>query len=221
MAARSSNRLNWDPTKHYQDPKVAENYDRERFDSVAGRVYKALERTSLLRAFGRMSPGETILDLPCGTGRLAEVLLEAGYRVIGADISDAMLDVARRRLARFGEAFTTRIVDAFAVDKVNPVAPAVLCARVLMHFPLEDQIRFVRGASAFSSKYVVITHSLSTPYQRARRAVKRLLGHQRPAAYPITNRELERLLRETGLREVARYRPMPAVSEAIIVVATK
>lgn len=48
--------------------------------------------------------GDPILELGCGTGRLMDPLLDAGFRVTGLDSSAAMLDRARARLAARREA---------------------------------------------------------------------------------------------------------------------
>jgi SAM-dependent methyltransferase len=40
----------------------------------------------------------TVVDLGCGSGVLAGIVARAGYRVIGSDISDAMVAIARRRV---------------------------------------------------------------------------------------------------------------------------
>jgi len=42
--------------------------------------------------------GRTILDLCCGTGRLSTALADRGFRVVGVDRSDAMLERARASL---------------------------------------------------------------------------------------------------------------------------
>lgn len=42
--------------------------------------------------------GSTILDVACGTGHYAEQLLDAGYRLHLSDISDEIIDLARKRL---------------------------------------------------------------------------------------------------------------------------
>lgn len=42
-------------------------------------------------------PGQTVLDLCCGTGDIAFLLARPGLRVVGADFNLAMLDVARSR----------------------------------------------------------------------------------------------------------------------------
>jgi SAM-dependent methyltransferase len=53
----------------------------------------------LLRAL-RLPPGARILDVACGTGRHAGALARRGYRVVGIDLSPAMLDEARRRFTQ-------------------------------------------------------------------------------------------------------------------------
>jgi SAM-dependent methyltransferase len=42
-------------------------------------------------------PGGDLLDVPCGFGRHSVPLGEAGYRVVGVDRSEALLEEARRR----------------------------------------------------------------------------------------------------------------------------
>ncbi len=47
-------------------------------------------------------PGDTVLELAHGTGRLAIDLRRAGYRLAAVDLSRAMGCIARRRLERWG-----------------------------------------------------------------------------------------------------------------------
>lgn len=51
--------------------------------------------------------GSPILELGCGTGRLLIPLARQGYEMTGIDISPAMLEVARRRIA--AEGLTERV----------------------------------------------------------------------------------------------------------------
>lgn len=47
-------------------------------------------------ALQHLAPGAHVLDLCCGTGQLAQVLIERGYRVTGVDGSEQMLAFARQ-----------------------------------------------------------------------------------------------------------------------------
>lgn len=53
--------------------------------------------------------GGPILELGCGTGRLTIPLAEAGFEVVGLDRSQAMLDMARRRLDTLDDAARRRV----------------------------------------------------------------------------------------------------------------
>lgn len=47
--------------------------------------------------------GGPVLELGCGTGRIAIPIVKAGVEVVGLDFSEAMLDVARRKAARLSK----------------------------------------------------------------------------------------------------------------------
>jgi len=51
----------------------------------------------------RAGANPKILELACGTGRVALPLLEAGFKVTGLDISEKMLDIARAKVEETGE----------------------------------------------------------------------------------------------------------------------
>ena len=209
-------RLSWNPVEIYKDIEVAEAYDKERFSSLPGRIFDRLEKNAVLKAFSGVPKGAVILDAPCGTGRLAEVLLEAGYRVFGVDISPAMLDVATRILARFGDKFQAQVADVRQLTLPDRHFDAALCARILMHFPVRDQMSFLAAVSRLAANRVVFNQSVDTPYNRARRVLKRVLRNQNPAAYPLSQDELGQLLQSASLHELRRHQVFPLVSEAIV-----
>jgi len=64
-----------------------------------------------------------VVDLGCGSGALTEQIAKAGYRVLGIDISDAMIRIARKRVpgAMFqtGSLFTVKIPECSAVTSVG------------------------------------------------------------------------------------------------------
>jgi 2-polyprenyl-3-methyl-5-hydroxy-6-metoxy-1,4-benzoquinol methylase len=209
----------WNPREHYQSATVAGSYDAERFNSVAGRVLNWLERRLVRNAFRDIPRPATIADIPCGTGRLAETLLDSGLAVVGMDISPSMLDQARLRLERFGPRFQTEVRDARTLQGTPPRFDGVLCARVLMHFPFEEQVEFLRCAAGLTNGRVVFTQGIDSGFHRLRRRAKRMLGNQAPAAYPLTRHDLDRLIEASGLRLLRRHWLLPVVSESVVVVA--
>ena len=155
----------WNPAEYYKNSAVAESYDRQRFASVAGRLFNALEQRLIRKAFKDLPRGATIGDVPCGTGRLAEALLKQGFAVLGIDISPQMLRVAASRLRSFGSRFQMRNYDARQLAGSSLQLDAALCARVLMHFPLEEQIEFLRNVASVTNGPIVFTQGLLTPFQ--------------------------------------------------------
>lgn len=55
---------------------------------------------------------ETLLDVCCGTGTIAELLTEDGYRVAGFDLSEAMIAEARRKARAQGLEIDYWVADA-------------------------------------------------------------------------------------------------------------
>ena len=85
-------------------------------------------------------PGDTVLDVACGTGAVAlELVRQKGCSVVGVDQSPEMLDEARRRVVLAAETSRVRFVDykdertlgRFITDhgKILPSRLSGVCAR--------------------------------------------------------------------------------------------
>jgi len=73
--------------------KIARYYDRLMWDVGYGEWILYIEE--IFRLLKRRP--KRILDLACGTGNASLLLYEKGYEVVGIDLSDQMLEVARRK----------------------------------------------------------------------------------------------------------------------------
>ncbi|MDP8948418.1 MAG: methyltransferase domain-containing protein [Actinomycetota bacterium] len=66
-----------------------------------------------------------VVDLGCGSGLWARELIGAGYRVLGIDISEAMIEIARRKVPeaefRVGSLFEADIPPCVAVTALSEV----------------------------------------------------------------------------------------------------
>ena len=77
--------------------------------------------------------GNTILDVACGTGTLAEMLLERGNEVICVDISQEMLGKARDKLCRYGDRVLLLCQDMCELDLFGTVDCAVCMLDSINH----------------------------------------------------------------------------------------
>jgi ubiquinone/menaquinone biosynthesis C-methylase UbiE len=82
----------------YQVEKVAEEYEAIRFGHPAGMFLNSLHQKTILEGVGSLDlSGKRVLDLACGTGRFSRLFRSRGSRVVGLDLSRAMLNQSRLR----------------------------------------------------------------------------------------------------------------------------
>lgn len=96
--------------------------------------------------------GGAVLEMGCGTGRVVLALAAAGYRVTGVDVSPALLDVARRKVAAagLGDRVAWHQSDLLHVHlPAQAFALAVCVSNTLMHFTTPAaQVQVLRVACA-------------------------------------------------------------------------
>jgi ubiquinone/menaquinone biosynthesis C-methylase UbiE len=103
--------------------RLAQDYDRDRFDNAYGRFLHRQE-TALLN---RLLPsGGQVLSIGCGTGRLMEKATH------GADISPEMVAIATQKFP--AKVFT--VCSATQMPYENGFFDGAFCLHVLMHLPV-------------------------------------------------------------------------------------
>ena len=120
--------------------RLAEVYDDIVVDSCHDRWASFLHELWSADPVGVRS----VLDLCCGTGLLAGELVARGYRVVGVDASDAMLDLARERL---GPEVTLRRMTLPDLA-VEGVFDAAVCTFDGLNYLAPDELRSTMGAVA-------------------------------------------------------------------------
>ena len=105
---------------------VAEKYDRIA-DGFAERSWANLDfdmqhRFNISTAWGpRLDAGDSILEIGCGDGFLAQLLIQHGITYEGLDISPRMVAVARRRISLAGARARFCVGDAGQFSLSEPV----------------------------------------------------------------------------------------------------
>jgi ubiquinone/menaquinone biosynthesis C-methylase UbiE len=145
---------------------LIETYRRKaRHYDVTSRLYPVPgypQRAQRLRAARALElrPGDSVVDVACGTGlnfSLIEEAIGPGGRIIGVDLTDAMLAQAERRAGRSGWR-NVSLVQADAADFDFPAGvDAILSTYALSHVPESGDV-IAHGAAALAEggRWVVL-----------------------------------------------------------------
>jgi ubiquinone/menaquinone biosynthesis C-methylase UbiE len=207
----------------YQDRRVAQDYDRERFSSFVGRMFDYLEKNAIKKALGqaqKQSKVSTVLDIPCGTGRITEVFLEQDLHVLGGDISQEMITVARSKLSRFHDRVSFNCLDLDQLDLPSFSYDLVSCIRLFHHLQTKQRAALLQKLARVSRKYVIINVSYSSPFYRQRRRLKEWLK-QGVSPTNSTWAEIQRETHHAGLQVAASYFVWPFVTEDCVLLLEK
>lgn len=137
--------LDWPVT---EEPDLAAEYDR--YADVYDMFFHARGEdldfyTNRIREI--LTPGGELLELGTGTGRVAERLTGAGFRVTGVDFSRGMLEKAFERQQRIGDRFTPLYADVrtLALGRRFPliIAPFGMMAHLLRDEDRQETMRRV------------------------------------------------------------------------------
>ena len=149
--------------------KKAKHYDiTSRFYPVPGYPQRA-QRLRAVQALG-LCPGDSVIDIACGTGLTFTLIEEAigpAGRIVGVDLTDAMLAQAQDRIATKGWR-NISLVQADATDFDFPAgANAILCTYALSQVPECAQV-IAHGAAALSAGRRWVVLDLKIPHNTPR-----------------------------------------------------
>ena len=122
--------------RRFDSVRVAAKYPARDGDTFRERR----ERACLLSAMRRVAPGSSVLDLPCGTGRLIPLLVGCGFQVTAADVSPHMVEAAKKNWHSSGgdpdrtDRVRFEVRDVMATGYAERQFDAVFCNRLFHHF---------------------------------------------------------------------------------------
>jgi SAM-dependent methyltransferase len=208
--------------QHYKNREVAHRYhqaftSRWAWDALRFRFIAYRERQSVAELIRRIEPRgillRSVLDIPCGTGKLAEVWAAFGCKIVAADISTEMLEIARRHYAmsnvkkvEFSIGDVETLAAQFGPDKPD----VVVCLRLLHRVPpmvretMLDQI----GKTA---RFGIISFGVDSQYHRMRRRVRSLFyglpsrGSFCQESMSQINKELAKHFKVIQMKWIAKY----------------
>ena len=173
--------------KRYHNLNAAKRYQEK---ITSKRKFSTwLENRMVRRSLDRVE-GTTILDCPCGTGRIDDVLRARFSQITGVDNAAPMLELYKSgNVLRKGE-----LSDIFDLPFDDETFDWVICHRLFHHFKKdEERIRLLKSLSRVSRRGVSFYAWLTVPLsKRGRTPVE---GRQ-----TIDREHLSRLIGETDLK---------------------
>lgn len=122
----------------WRDARVAAEYEARRFATPLQRLKHRRDVALVLGLLHEAAGVRSVLDLPCGTGRLLPELARAGYRVVGADVA---LEMMRTGLALRTSRSPLVQADAQRLPFQSACFDAVVSMRFLFHLGPEERRR--------------------------------------------------------------------------------
>lgn len=186
----------------------AGNYDR------TSRLYRLLGfrerryRRLAVKALS-LSPGDTVVDLACGTGLnfpLLEERVGPGGRIVGVDLTDAMLERAGERVEREGWTNVELVRQDAATYDFSPGVNGILSTCAITLVPEYDEV-IARGAAALAPGGRLVVFDFKEPDRWPEWAIRTFVALSRPFA----------VTRDLGERKpwesIARHFQVHAVTE--------
>jgi SAM-dependent methyltransferase len=140
---------------HYERDEVRREYPPD--------VGLDAAETALVERF--VPEGSLVLDLGCGTGRVAFALAARGYRVEGLDIAPSMIEDARANAGSLGVDARFRIGDAVVLPYgEHTLDAAVFAGNGIGHLTRDGKIQCLLELRRVLRPGGVVLLSLRTPY---------------------------------------------------------
>jgi ubiquinone/menaquinone biosynthesis C-methylase UbiE len=127
-----------DLRKDYRE--LSSTYDDLRFAGRNGQFLARADAT-IIRNLVRRTSARRVVDIPTGTGRVAKYLENDEIRVIGCDLTRAMIELAQRQSFKNAVAFVE--CDASSLPFADASVECVICLRFFHLFPRCDRPHFV------------------------------------------------------------------------------
>ena len=191
-----------------QSANELSNRDRVKSDELSARLYvkrkprKHNSEMQLVEQAFQLLPAneiQTVLDAPCGVGRVSVWLAQQGFQVTGVDLGEAAVELTRETLAQNNLAATIEAQNIMSMTYHDEQFDGSICLRLLHHFEhQEDKINLINELCRVTKKYVVISYFSTRSVTSIKRRIRHLVSGKPVKQYPDRLEDLEKKFAANG-----------------------
>jgi ubiquinone/menaquinone biosynthesis C-methylase UbiE len=164
------------------------------------------------RAFALIPNTGRVLDVPCGGGRVTLHLSGKGYKMTAADLSEAMLTIARENVAKSNLSCPVEHQDIEKLTYPDRSFETVVSFRLFHHFPNpEIRQRAVTELCRVAKSYVVLSYFCPASVTSVKRKIRAAMGGRASDKHPTSLREVRGYFARAGFRFLKDFAQMPVI----------
>lgn len=181
---------------NYVSPRGAHAYKADYDNKLHRQLSDRWERAIFTRMFATVGHSESLLDLPCGAGRLYDLFQQHATRVIEADFSPSMLALNAADHARRATGYVR--CSGLRIPFADRAVETVVSVRLNHHLSTPaDRELHLRELMRVAGRAVITTYFSYNSVKNLLRRLRRPFDRKAPKHTLATGRVLE-LAREAG-----------------------
>jgi 2-polyprenyl-3-methyl-5-hydroxy-6-metoxy-1,4-benzoquinol methylase len=149
------------------------------------------ERRMVEEALRMLPTGTSLIDVPCGNGRMTEAAAAYGCLTTGADMSEHVLANARSAFEEAGLKGSFEVEDIEHLSYEDRSFDVVLCFRYFHHLPTHEiRERVSNELVRVAKNYVFVSYMHPWSLTSLKRRLRHLVGGKKSKQHTTTRKEL-------------------------------
>jgi ubiquinone/menaquinone biosynthesis C-methylase UbiE len=160
------------------------------------------------KAFAHIPKTHRVLDVPCGGGRVTVHLSQKGYRMSSADLSENMIEIARKAVG----AVTVEKQDVERLTYADKSFDTIMSFRLFHHFPNpEIRQRVITELCRVAKDHVVLSYFSPVSWTSMKRKIRAARGGRKSDKHATPLAEVKSYFEKAGFKFVKDYAQLPVI----------
>jgi ubiquinone/menaquinone biosynthesis C-methylase UbiE len=159
-----------------------------------------------------------VLDLPCGTGKLGQMLSEFPVRILAGDISKEMMALASAEYSN-NQLLKFSVFDAQRMPLKDKSIDTIICLRLFQRLSRDIRINILREFQRVARHYIIISYSYDSIYQNFRRHIRNYYDKEKTFFFSPKLHDIDLELIKTKFSVQNQQFVLPGLSSETIILA--